>query len=109
MPAFALLVLAIGIEVAATAALPRARGFTDPAWTAFVALGYLVSIWLLTVVVQRMDVSIAYAIWSGVGTAAIAVIGHLWLEESLDLAKVAGIALIVVGVVLVNVHTASAH
>jgi small multidrug resistance pump len=59
--------------------------------------------------VQRMDVSIAYAIWSGVGTAAIAVIGYLWLQESLDLAKVVGIVLIIVGVLLVNLHTTSAH
>ncbi len=108
MPALVLLLFAIAIEVGATAALPRARGFTDPGWTAAVAAGYLAAIWLLTVVVRRMDVSVAYAIWSGVGTAAIAVIGFLWLGESLSPAKVGGIALIVAGVVLVNVQ-AGAH
>ncbi len=107
MPAFLLLLLAIAIEVVATAALPRAKGFTDLGWSAFVAGGYLVSIWLLTVVVRRMDVSIAYAIWSGLGTAAIAVIGYLWLGEGLGLAKIGGIALIIAGVVLLN--TAGAH
>ncbi len=106
MPAFLLLLLAIGIEVAATAALPRAKGFTDLGWSAVVAGGYLVSIWLLTVVVRRMDVSIAYAIWSGLGTAVIAVVGYLWLGESLGPAKVGGIGLIVAGVVLLNAQGA---
>lgn len=105
MPAFLLLLIAIAIEVAASAALPRSRGFTDPLWTVLVAGGYLVSIWLLTVVVQRMDVSMAYAIWSGVGTAAIAVIGYLWLGESLGLGKLLGVGLIVAGVVLLNVNS----
>ncbi len=106
MSAFALLLLAIAIEVVATAALPRAQGFTDLGWSAFVAGGYLLSIWMLTVVVRRMDVSIAYAIWSGVGTAAIAVIGFLWLGEGMSAAKLGGIALIIVGVVLVNIQGA---
>lgn len=107
MPAFLLLLLAIAIEVVATAALPRAKGFTDLGWSAFVAVGYLVSIWMLTVVVRRMDVSVAYAIWSGVGTAAIAVIGFLWLGEGMSVAKVGGIVLIIAGVVILN--TAGAH
>lgn len=109
MPALALLFVAIAIEVGASSALPRTRGFTDPLWSVVVAGGYLTSIWLLTVVVKQMDVSIAYAIWSGVGTAAIAIVGYLWLGESFSVAKVAGIALIVAGVVLVNLQTVGAH
>ncbi|MFV0464184.1 MAG: DMT family transporter [Nostocoides sp.] len=105
MSAFALLLLAIIIEVASSATLPRSEGFTNPGWTIAVAGGYLTSIWLLTVVVQRVDVSIAYAIWSGVGTAAIAVIGYLWLGEPLGVAKLAGIGLIIVGVVLLNLQS----
>ena len=108
MPAtFALLLLAISVEVGATAALPRARGFTDPVWSVAVAGGYLLSIWLLTVVVQRMQVSVAYAIWAGLGTAAIAVVGHLWLGEDLGPAKLAGVALVVAGVVLLNLEGAA--
>ena len=101
-----LLVLAISAEVGATAALPRANGFRDPGWTALVLVGYGVSIWLLTLVVRHMSVSVAYATWAGVGTAAIAVIGVLLLGESWDLTKVAALALIVVGVVLLNLHGA---
>ena len=55
---------------------------------------------------QRVPVSIAYAIWSGLGTAAIAVVGVLFLGESLNLVKISAIALIVVGVVVLNLQVA---
>jgi small multidrug resistance pump len=102
--AFALLVLAIGIEVASTAALPRTDGFRDPLWAAIVVAGYAASIWLLALVVQRIPVSVAYAIWSGLGTAAIAIVGVLFLGESVNAVKVAAITLIVVGVVVLNLQ-----
>ncbi len=100
--AWALLVAAIGIEVAATAALPRTAGFHDPGWSAAVVLGYASSIWLLTVVVERMPVSVAYAVWAGLGTAGIAVVGYLFLGESLDWVKAGAIGLIITGVVVLN-------
>lgn len=105
--AFLLLLLAIATEVAATASLPRAEGFRNPLWTAAVLGGYAVSIWLLALVVRTMPVSVAYAIWSGIGTAAIAVIGVIYLGERLDLLKATAIAMIVVGVVVLNLHHAS--
>ena len=101
-----LLLVAIAIEVVATALLPRAEGFTNPAWSATVVAGYILSIWLLTLVVRDIPVSIAYAVWSGLGTALITVVGVLLLDEGIDLFKVSGIALVVVGVVLLNVHVA---
>ena len=97
-----LLTIAIATEVGATAALPRAQGFTDPGWTAIVVAGYALSIWLLTVVVKEIPVSVTYAIWAGVGTAAIAVIGVMFLGEPLGYAKVIAIAMIISGVVLLN-------
>ncbi len=102
--AFALLFVAIAIEVASTAALPRTDGFRDPLWAAVVVAGYAASIWLLALVVQRLPVSVTYAIWSGLGTAAIAVIGALFLGEPLNLLKVTAIGLIVVGVVVLNLQ-----
>jgi small multidrug resistance pump len=104
--AMAVLLLAIGIEVGATAALPRADGFTDPLWTTVVLAGYAVSIWLLAIVVRHVPVSIAYAVWAGLGTAAIAVIGVVLLGESWDLTKVFALTLIIVGVVVLNLHGA---
>ena len=104
--AIGLLLGAIALEVAATSALPRANGFRDPAWSAVVIGGYALSIWLLALVVRSLPVSTTYAVWSGVGTAAIAVIGAVWLGESWDALKVFAIALIVVGVVVLNVQGA---
>ncbi|MBC7630848.1 multidrug efflux SMR transporter [Aeromicrobium sp.] len=100
--AAALLAVAIATEVLATAALPRAQGFTDPRWTAIVVAGYALSIWLLTIVVKEIPVSVTYAIWAGLGTAAIAVVGVVFLDEPVSIAKVTALAMIVGGVVLLN-------
>ena len=102
--AAALLAVAIATEVFATAALPHAQGFTDPRWTAVVVAGYALSIWLLTIVVKEIPVSVTYAIWAGLGTASIAVVGVLFLDEPVTVVKVVAIALIVGGVVLLNVQ-----
>jgi small multidrug resistance pump len=85
---FVVLLAAIGIEVGATTVLPRTRGFHDLTWSVIVLGGYALSIWLLAIVVRQMSVSVAYAVWSGLGTAAI-----------------------IVGVIVLNVHTpaASSH
>ena len=101
-----LLLTAIATEVASTAALPRANGFRDPLWTVLVLGGYSFSIWLLTIVVRVMPVSTAYAVWSGVGTAAIAFIGALWLGESWDWVKASALVMIVVGVIVLNLRVA---
>lgn len=104
--AWVLLLSAIGVEVAATASLPRTDGFRDPLWTGLVMLGYALSFWLLVMVIRSIPVSMAYAIWSGLGTAGIAVVGVLFLQERLDLLKIVGIAMIIVGVVVLNLHQA---
>lgn len=105
--AWSLLLAAIGVEVAASAALPRTESFRDPMWTAFVLAGYAASIWLLALVVRQVPVSIAYAVWAGLGTAGMAVVGALFLDERMDPLKVLALALVVGGVVLLNL--AGAH
>lgn len=97
-----LLMMAIGVEVVATVLLPRAAGFTNPLWSAVVVAGYGLSIWLLALVVRTMPVSVAYAIWAGVGTAVVAAVGYFFLGESMSWVKVASLALIVAGVVGLN-------
>ena len=95
--AFLLLGVAIVIEVVATALLPKAEGFTNPGWSAAVLAGYGLSIWLLTVVVKQMPVSVAYAVWAGAGTALVAVVGLVFLGEHLSWVKALSLAMIVVG------------
>jgi small multidrug resistance pump len=106
MYAATLLVVAIAIEVASTALLPRTEGFRNPAWTVGVVAGYASSIWLLSMVVERMPVSVAYAIWSGLGTALVATIGVMFLGEHLTAAKAGFLAMIVVGVIGLNLSGA---
>jgi small multidrug resistance pump len=105
--AFLLLAVAIVIEVGATALLPRADGFTNPGWAAVVLVGYGISIWMLTVVVKQMPVSVAYAIWAGAGTALVAMVGLVFLGEHFTWIKAASLAMIVAGVVGLNL--AGAH
>ena len=104
--AWVLLLGAIGVEVASTAALPRTHGFREPLWTALVLGGYAASIWLLAVAIRHIPVSVTYAVWSGLGTAGIALVGVLLLGERMDLVKAAALLLIVGGVLVLNLHGA---
>jgi small multidrug resistance pump len=97
-----LLLAAISVEVAATALLPKAAGFTQPFWSTVVVAGYALSIWMLALVVRAIPVSVAYAVWAGLGTAAVALIGFLFLGESMSWLKATSLALIVLGVVGLN-------
>lgn len=97
-----LLVAAIGLEVTASALLPRAQGFTDPVWSLAVISGYAMSIWLLALVVRTIPVSVAYAVWAGAGTALVAVAGYAFLGEGMSWTKALSLTLIVLGVVGLN-------
>lgn len=102
-----MLIVAIAIEVTATALLGRTAGFTHPGWSAAVISAYAASIWLLALVVRTLPVSVAYAVWSGVGTAVVAVVGYWFLGEQMGWFKVTSLGLIVLGVVGLNL--AGAH
>ena len=106
--AWILLTGAIASEVIATTALKLSNGFTRIAPSIVVVVGYLLSFALLAQALKlRLQVSVAYAVWSGAGTAAITVIGMLLLNEPLTAAKGLGIALVISGVVALNL--AGAH
>jgi small multidrug resistance pump len=104
--AWVMLVGAIVVEVCSTAALPRAQGFRDPGWTATVLAGYALSIFLLTLVIRHIPVSVTYAVWAGLGTAGIALVGVLVLGESWDVLKGIALVMIIGGVVILNLHGA---
>jgi small multidrug resistance pump len=106
---YVLLGLAITVEVAATTMLARSDGFTKLSWTVGTLTLYAVSFMLMAFVVRHIPVGVTYAIWSGAGTAAIAAIGVVYLKQPLSAAAVAGIGLIVAGVVLVNLSGSSNH
>jgi len=97
------LALAIGTEVVATTALKLSDGFTRLGWGAVVVVGYGISFYALAVSLRSIPLGVVYAIWSGLGTAAIVVIGYFVFGEVLGAVKLAAIGLIVTGVVLLNV------
>jgi len=105
------LVCAIIMEVIGTTNMKLSDGFTKtlPSILMFVFYGF--SFAFLTLALKKIDLSLSYAIWSGVGTALIATIGILYFKEPVTAIKIGSIALIVIGVVglaLVEQHTSPA-
>ncbi|RBL84276.1 QacE family quaternary ammonium compound efflux SMR transporter, partial [Streptomyces cavourensis] len=98
--AYGLLAAAIAAEVAGTTAMKYSEGFTRLWPSIGTAVGYLIAFTLLAQTLKTLSVGTAYAIWAGVGTAAVALIGILFMGESSSLVKIVGVGLIVVGVVV---------
>ena len=96
------LTLAIIFEVAGTTCMKLSEGFTRifPSIAMFVLYG--LSFVMMPLVLKKIDVSVAYAIWAGMGTALIALIGILWFKETATVLKVVSIILIIIGVVGLN-------
>jgi small multidrug resistance pump len=97
--AWAYLTLAIVFEVAGTTSLTMSKGFTRLVPTLLILPAYVISFGLLGFAIRDIPVSVAYAIWSAVGTAAIAVIGIVLFREPITVAKVGFIGIIIIGVV----------
>ena len=100
--AYVFLLGAIAAEVVATAFMKSTEGFTRLWPTVAVLTGYVISFILLAQAVKGVQVSVAYALWSALGTAAIVGIGAAFLGEPITVVKVAGISLIIAGVVTLN-------
>ncbi|MGP3981492.1 DMT family transporter [Streptomyces sp. KR80] len=93
---------AIVAEVLGTTAMKYSDGFTKLWPSLGTAVGYLIAFILLAQTLKTMSVGTAYAVWSGVGTAAIAAIGMVFLGEAASAAKLIGIVLVIVGVLVLN-------
>jgi small multidrug resistance pump len=78
------------------------QGFTKVLPSVLVFLFYGLSLSALTLALKRIDVSVAYAVWSGLGTALIASVGVLWLKEPLNTLKIISLMLIIIGVIGLN-------
>lgn len=96
------LLAAIAAELVGTTLLKATDGFTRPGPTAACLLAYAISFLALSQAVRDLPVAVVYALWSGLGTAAVAVLGVLWLGEPLTALKAVGIGFIILGVVLVQ-------
>lgn len=99
------LFLAVVSEVVGTAALKASEGFTRLGPMAVVALGYGAALYFLAVSLKQIPLGVAYAIWSGLGTVGAVILGVLIWRESLGPARLVGIALVLAGVVVLNLST----
>jgi len=93
------LILAICLEVAGTTNMKLSQGFTKIVPSILLFVFYACSFSLMTIVLKKIDVSVAYTIWSGLGTALIVGIGIIWFKESVTLMKMISIIFIIIGVI----------
>ncbi len=96
------LIGAIVLEVAGTTAMKMSDGFTKTVPSVAMFVFYILSLVALTYALKKFDMSMAYAIWAGVGTAFITIVGIYFFKEPISVVKIASIALIIVGVVGLN-------
>jgi small multidrug resistance pump len=90
---------AIVLEIAGTVSMKLSHGFTRTLPSILMFVLYGLSFGLMTIAVKKIDMSVSYAIWSGVGTATIALIGVFAFRESLTVVQVVSVVLIIAGVV----------
>lgn len=102
MNAWLALLLAIVAEVIGTSALKLSEGFSKPWPSAVVVAGYAVAFYCLALTLKHLPVGVAYAVWSGAGTVLIALVGVVAFRQKIDAAGIVGIALIIAGVLVLN-------
>jgi small multidrug resistance pump len=100
------LALSIVTEVAGTTSMKLSEGFTKPVFTALIFVFYGVSFYFFSQAIKRMDLGAAYAIWAGLGTALIALIGVVYFRDGMDIIKAISLAAIIAGVIGLNLSGA---
>ena len=102
---YLMLATAIVAEVLATTAMKQSEGFTRPLWVVLSVVGYAVAFYFLSQTLKTMPTGVAYAIWSGVGIVLISAAAWAFQGQKLDAAAFIGMALIIAGVVIMNVFS----
>ncbi|MEW6282985.1 MAG: multidrug efflux SMR transporter [Candidatus Eremiobacterota bacterium] len=103
------LCLAIALEIVATNSLKASEGFTRPLPTLLSLVLYAAAFYCLSLSLIKVPLGVAYAIWSGVGTAVTAWLGFVLWREPLKAVQMVGLLLIIGGVVLLNLKGSTAH
>lgn len=99
------LLISIVAETLATSMIKASMGFTRLLPSLAVIIGYIISFYGLSQVVKTMNLGVAYAIWAGVGICLVSLLSWLLFNQRLDLPAVAGIALIIAGVVVIQLFS----
>lgn len=97
-----LLAISVAFEVVGNVALRYADGFTRPTAAATAVTCFLLSIWLMSVTMRKFELGVTYAVWAASSTAITAWVGIGFYHESLTTSKVVGVALVVVGVIVLS-------
>lgn len=105
MKNFFFLGIAIIFEIIATSALKKSEQFTQIIPSIITIVGYFAAFYFLSFAIRTIPVGIAYAIWSGVGIVLITIIGAVFFKQIPDLPSIIGLALIMIGVVVINVFS----
>ncbi|WP_414449533.1 multidrug efflux SMR transporter [Burkholderia sp. 22PA0099] len=105
LPAFAWLAMSIVAEVIGTSALRASDGFTRLLPTLIVIVGYGFAFYGLSLTLKTMPVGIVYAIWSGAGIVLITLVAIALYGQVPDLPAIIGLALIIAGVVVLNLFS----
>ncbi|WP_292291088.1 SMR family transporter [Marivita sp.] len=105
---YLILMLAVLAETIGTTALQASQQFSRPLPSAIVVVAYGAAFYLLAIALKSFPVGIAYAMWSGMGIVFIAIIGFAVFGQRLDLAAILGIALILAGIVVINIFSNTA-
>ena len=106
---YLMLSIAIVSEVLATTAMKQSDGFTRPLWSVLTVVGYLIAFFFLAQTLKTVPTGVAYAIWSGVGIVLISAAAWIFQGQKLDFPAMAGMGLIIAGVVVMNVFSKTAH
>ncbi|MFZ5806533.1 MAG: DMT family transporter [Verrucomicrobiota bacterium] len=96
------LIVAILFEVAGTTCMKLSAGFAKPLLAVLMYVFYALCFAFLTMALKTIEVSTAYAIWSGIGTFLIMLIGILYFKESASWIKIVGANLVVIGVIMLH-------
>lgn len=107
LTAYLYLVLAIATEVVGTSFLQKSEQFTKPLWTVLMGVFFLAAFFFLSLALRTIPLGVAYAVWSGLGVVLTAMISVYVFRSSLDAAALIGIALIIAGVVVMNLFSTS--
>lgn len=99
--------IAIVAEVVGTTALKASNGFSNPLPSLLVVGGYGIAFYFLSLTLRAIPVGVAYAIWSGLGVVLVTVVSWIAFGQKLDAAALVGMSLIVAGVAIMNVFSAS--
>ncbi|MGM0388280.1 small multidrug resistance pump [Natrinema hispanicum] len=105
MRAYLYLGIAIAAEVTGTTALKFSDGFTNAVPSAVVIAGYIGSFYFLSLTLQEFPIGLVYATWSAIGIVAAALLGVVLFDEPVDIAGLVGIALIIGGVICLNLFS----